>query len=302
MFEIEKNFKIPLNLSQEVLHLSLIWVNAGDFVLGNHHEEHFIETGKDAMMDELLLSVREINTRISKGFWLSQFLITQAQWEALGNLPSNHRDTWAQNNENPFWMKPNYPVCGVSWLEAMLFCRVLNIRYKDKLPEGYHFSLPTELQWEYTSKTGVEKDEYTLSFDEFLKMYNILEVKEVGKRKPNSWGFYDMLGNIREMCYDIAAYYAIPNSIDDCSYPIIENKIIDWVGNKEPEDFIAAARTIEERVVRGGYVSTHREMRLHYADMIPLVGFRVCLRPIIDWEYCDLNDPWLLEEGINILG
>ena len=299
MFRIGENFNIDIKLPTDAKPLSMIWVNAGNIVLGKNHEKF----EKDIVLqNETVLPVQEMPIRISKGFWLSEFPVTQIQWKSLGDLPIQNKEFWLKESEDVFWADDNYPVSGVSWMEAMMFCRELNIKYKEQLPVGYHFSLPTELQWEYTSKSGLERDKNILSYDDFFNMHDLSHIKEVGKRSSNDWGFYDMLGNIKEVCYDIVAYYAHPNLAVQESYPVEDGKIVDWVGNKDPENFIVIFNPIEERIVRGGHASVYREARLSYKDSDPLVSFRVCLRPTIDWEHCDLNDPWLAQEGINILG
>ena len=58
------------------------------------------------------------------------------------------------------------------------------------------------------------------------------------------------------------------------------------------------------RIVRGGWKSSYREYEEVTLKLVKMkqIGFRVCLRPIIEAPNCDLNDPLLKEEGINILG
>lgn len=56
------------------------------------------------------------------------------------------------------------------------------------------------------------------------------------------------------------------------------------------------------RMVRGGITSVQRDMKTKVQDYTKDAGFRIALRPIIDQPYCDLDDPWLNELGINILG
>ena len=64
---------------------------------------------------------------IPKDFWLSEQEITPVQWQAFMQTPLN--------------------TMGVSLDEANEFCRRLNSHFADKLPQGYHFALPTDSEW-----------------------------------------------------------------------------------------------------------------------------------------------------------
>ena len=90
---------------------------------------------------------------------------------------------------------------------------------------GIEFDLPTEAQWEFACRAGTEGPLYNgkeLGFSghdpiAWIK-YNTPEVdivdvsgnsakvhvaQPVGGKEPNGWGFYDMIGNIREFCLDV---------------------------------------------------------------------------------------------------
>ena len=64
---------------------------------------------------------------IPKDFWLTEQEITQAQWQALMQTPLN--------------------TMGVGLDEANDFCRRLNSHFAGQLPQGYHFALPTDAEW-----------------------------------------------------------------------------------------------------------------------------------------------------------
>jgi formylglycine-generating enzyme required for sulfatase activity len=47
--------------------------------------------------------------------------------------------------------RPNHPVVGVCWYEAMAFCRWLS-QHRDYNPDGYTYLLPSEAEWESTAR------------------------------------------------------------------------------------------------------------------------------------------------------
>ncbi|MDH4239948.1 MAG: formylglycine-generating enzyme family protein [Phycisphaerae bacterium] len=95
-----------------------------------------------------------------------------------------------------------HPAMGMTWHNATFFCKWLSKK------TGRKYRLPTEAEWEYACRAGstnvfgfgndqkqlVEFASYEANSDD--------ETSEVARKKPNSWGLYDMLGNVREWVYD----------------------------------------------------------------------------------------------------
>jgi formylglycine-generating enzyme required for sulfatase activity len=128
------------------------------------------------------------------------------------------------------------PIHAVSWYHATEYCNWLS--HQEGLPEtewcyepnadrkyeegmklaphylsrtGYR--LPTEAEWEYACRAGATTCRYYGASDELLPKYAWFISNSdnrswpVCSLKPNDWGLFDMLGNIREWCTDLRAPY-----------------------------------------------------------------------------------------------
>jgi formylglycine-generating enzyme required for sulfatase activity len=133
-------------------------------------------------------------------FYMSRYQTTQAQWKEVANLPKVNIDL----NEDPSAFKhPNRPVECVTWYAAQEFCDRLTVH------TGVLHSLPTETQWEYACRAGTTTI-YNFGdiIDSSLANYYIFDSEEqtattvVGSYPPNSFGLYDMHGNVWEWCRD----------------------------------------------------------------------------------------------------
>ena len=47
---------------------------------------------------------------------------------------------------------PEHPVAYVSWPDAVAYCRWLDSKLRNTLPQGWHVTLPTEAQWEKAAR------------------------------------------------------------------------------------------------------------------------------------------------------
>ena len=122
---------------------------------------------------------------ISKAFYMGKYEVTQEQWQSLmGNNPSVVKGA-------------KLPVTNVSWEECQEFIKELN----EKTKGGYR--LPTEAEWEYACRAGTMKA-YSFGNNIIKSDANIAgsSTKVVGSYKPNSFGLFDMHGNIWEWCED----------------------------------------------------------------------------------------------------
>jgi len=120
------------------------------------------------------------------GFWAGKYLVRQSDFEtAGGNDPSTFR-------------RPSRPVETISWDSASAFCDQLTQyeRKAGKLPQGYHYTLPKESQWE-TFSADADIDQAATS-----RTTPLTSTQDVGYSEPNKYGIYDSIGNVWEWCMD----------------------------------------------------------------------------------------------------
>ena len=126
---------------------------------------------------------------IKQEFMLGKYPVTQEQFEAvMGFNPSTFEGA-------------KRPVENVTWEEAKEFCNKLNERIF--LLHDRKFNLPTQFQWNYVAQSrGTVPFEDEEEFGEFAWFEKNGEGKthEVGQKKPNPFGLYDLYGNVHEWC------------------------------------------------------------------------------------------------------
>ena len=164
--------------------MELVLIPAGKFLMGSPETEkgHTIYEGPQHQVT------------FARPFYMSAFLITRAQWvQVMGGDPSEcskhhkarflhpeHLGQMVAGDPSQMPGKPDQPVDSVSWKDAQEFCA------KVRALTGKNVRLPIEAEWEYAWFTAHSCD-YTY---------------QVGQKKPNAWGLYDMHGNVVEWCQD----------------------------------------------------------------------------------------------------
>lgn len=122
------------------------------------------------------------------------------------------------HQEDRFGEDGKMPVTEVSWQDAIAFCNLFS--RQSGLQECYTvnpnddtvvwnreangFRLPTEAEWQFACKAGTDGYRYgELQDIAWYQGNSEGKVQEAGRKEPNEWGLYDMLGNVWEWCWDV---------------------------------------------------------------------------------------------------
>jgi formylglycine-generating enzyme required for sulfatase activity len=218
-------------------------IPAGEFDMGSPVSD----TGNPFLLKEGPLH----RVRIAKPFYMSKYEVTQAQYTAI-------------IVDNPCHRKgDNLPVVEVEWNDVQEFFK----------RAGDGLRLPSEAEWEYACRAG-SRGRWCFGDDDKMlteyAWYTPDDVHEVGQKKPNVWGLYDMHGNVREWCEDVAHedYKSAPS--DGSAWMATGN---------DPNS--------TEHIVRGGnvgcdpkYTSSTTRVYFFFREKRDDIGFRVVVAAV----------------------
>lgn len=177
-----------------------------------------------------------------------------------------HDFTYSYNEpmtQKYFWHPTydHYPVVGVNWTQARAFTiwrtQFLNSYLASReRPFAMDFSLPSEAQWEYAARGGLDLNPYPWGGPYirnqdgcFLANFKPLrgnyiddggyQTVIVGHYPPNDYGLYDMAGNVAEWTR---------NAYDESFYVFGHDMNPDYQYEAKPDD----PETLKRKVIRGG--------------------------------------------------
>lgn len=219
------------DLSNDVCRTTELWMRlipAGTFTMGAPSTE----VGYVAAEDQHQVT-------LSKPYYIGIFECTQKQWSLVKGrgVPRNPRysgDTRPQENVSYNDIRGEGSQTGNGWptyghaVDDSSFMGILRTKI------GLMFDLPTEAEWEYACRAGTTTaynsgknctypdDKADPAMNEVGRYcYNTEDGKggysqhtKVGCYLPNSWGIYDMHGNVWELCLDWAYSYDTSQKTD----------------------------------------------------------------------------------------
>lgn len=209
-----------LSKTHDVFSFETVTVNDRGDVIDRHKKQAFYYTedlGGGIELEMVYVPAGSLSIRTADreekiidipSFHMGKYPVTQAQYQAvIGKNPSYF------NSKQGFPYSNRMPVEQISWSNAQTFCSVLHINTKK------HYKLPDEFQWEYACRAGTTTPFY---FGDTITTYvanyygngrptyaresqtaeGQQRTTTVGLYPPNSFGLYDMHGNVWEWCKD----------------------------------------------------------------------------------------------------
>jgi len=211
-YDAWKIITLKTTVPQSMIPSGMKYISEGSFSMGS--------TNGDP--DET--PVRQI---LITGFFIDSAEVTQGEYYSI--LGVKPWDSYDQGNRSD--KGPNFPAWGVNWFDAVVYCNakskkenkdtvytytriigtpgdscVLESIAIDTTKNGYR--LPSEAQWEYACRAGTTSrffwgdDESVTGQYAWYGENSNNATHQVGQKKPNAFGLYDMIGNAEEWVND----------------------------------------------------------------------------------------------------
>ncbi len=172
-------------------------IPAGKFVIGEGNQQHNL-TLPEYQIGKYLLTNAEYAVFIEIGGYQERCWWTEPGWQVKEKENWTEPSSWRDSRSN----RPNQPVSGVSWYEAVAYCRWRSAE------TGQQVRLSTEAEWEKAAR-GTDGRIYPWGNEFDAAQLNMkLGHQQVNNKTPvgiypngrSPYGLYDCAGNVDEWC------------------------------------------------------------------------------------------------------
>lgn len=172
----------------------VVVIPAGSFMMGSPSDE----AGRDKDEGPVHL------VTIKKAFEVSKYEVTFDEWDHCVDDGGCEVDVLNGFGKDFGWGRGKQPVIGVNWQNAHSYIKWLN------RVTGKKYRLLSEAEWEYAARAGTNTPYYwgnetgrnNANCRDCGNEFGGKHPMPVGSFKPNAFGLYDMLGNVREWTED----------------------------------------------------------------------------------------------------
>ena len=201
-------------VTDSVTGIGFLRVPGGEFTMGLTEGSANEQPPHRVRLKSFLIARTEVTVRQFAKF--VQDTGRQTDAEKYGSARVWDGNDWV-NLPGASWRHPaeacadDCPVSYLSWNDAAAFCAWAKMR------------LPTDAEWEYAAGAGGEhlhwagtSHDWELQDYAWFRLNSGRQLHPVAQKKPNSFGLYDMSGNVGEWCADWygQGYYAESPSDD----------------------------------------------------------------------------------------
>jgi formylglycine-generating enzyme required for sulfatase activity len=204
----------------DTIGLDMMLIPSGSFMMGQTEAEkkEIIRLYDEEEYQKYFLREQPRHPVNVSSFFMGKHAITQAQWRIVAT--DYPQVTQELDSDLSNFKGDNLPVEQVSWDDAQEFCARLSNHTKR------NYRLPSEAEWEYACRAGtttpfhfgetidatlanycaqdreISKKNYPGIYDRGILGEYREKTTEVGTFSANSFGLYDMHGNVLEWCED----------------------------------------------------------------------------------------------------
>jgi len=235
------------------------------------------------MSDTNVYIEKQATIRLTKGFFIGVFPLTQAHYAGLGGNPTATNAVPARGlNYNI--LRGNDTAEGYRYPASRAVdadSAIGRLRVRTHLD----FDLPTEAQWEYAYRAGSTGEYFFVesgNLDNQIREYAAFDGNAVvGSKKPNPWGLYDLIG----CCHQLTTTLARTSTSSDLSARILHEDATDPTGGIPTYDnpyricrgSHQSAEDVAKRVCRASYRMGMRTNQDVLNGEGPNIGCRLAL-------------------------